>query len=82
MNTNDIYNLIVEFTCEVLPELAGHAFQPSDSLESLGANSMDRTEIVVMTMESIKLKIPRVETLGPENIGELAALFSGKLQNV
>ncbi|WP_444944872.1 acyl carrier protein [Microbulbifer sp. ZKSA006] len=81
MDSNDIYAMVVELTCEVLPELEDHQFQPSDSLESLGANSMDRAEIVMMALERLNLKIPRVETVGPENIGELAELFLDKMQN-
>jgi polyketide biosynthesis acyl carrier protein len=78
MDTTDIFDLIVRCTREVVPELESHAFQRSDRLEALGANSMDRAEIVTMVLESLSLKIPRVELFGPNNIGELADLLHEK----
>ncbi|ETX03756.1 MAG: hypothetical protein ETSY1_46220 (plasmid) [Candidatus Entotheonella factor] len=79
MDSESIFKLIVEQTCELLPELADHAFQRSDSLEDLGANSLDRSEILMMTLEALDLNLPAVEFHGPENIGELADVIHGKL---
>jgi polyketide biosynthesis acyl carrier protein len=71
MNKEDIFNLVVRHSCEVIPELESHNFKPSDRLTDLGANSVDRAEIVSMTMEALSLQIPRVELFGAKNIGEL-----------
>ena len=79
MDTKGILDLIVSCTREVIPELTNHVFQPSDSLQDLGANSVDRAEIVTMVLESLALKIPRVEVFGPSNIGELADLLHDKM---
>ncbi|WP_083370226.1 acyl carrier protein, partial [Chromobacterium sphagni] len=72
MRQEDILQLIVEQTRAVLPNLERHAFQGSDRLADLGANSVDRAEIIMMVLDALSLKIPRVETFGPNNIGELA----------
>ena len=48
-------------------------------LQELGANSMDRAEIVMLVLESMDLAIARSELFGPQNIGELADLLHGKL---
>ena len=80
MNRDNILNIIIEHTCELLPALQKHAFQDTDSLADLGANSIDRSEIVMLTMESLALKLSRVELMGPTNIGELADLIYAKLQ--
>jgi polyketide biosynthesis acyl carrier protein len=82
MEKQDIFNLIVQHTYEIIPELKEHNFQPADRLKDLGANSMDRAEIVMMTMETLSLQIPRVELMGAQNIGELTEIFYGKLQAV
>ncbi len=82
MNKNDIYELIVRHICEVLPNLEGHEFEPSDRLEDLGANSVDRAEIIMITMEALSLQIPRVELFGAKSIGELADVFHKKSQSV
>lgn len=79
MNVQEIFDIIVGHTREVLPDLEAHAFQFSDSLRELGANSIDRSEIVMLTLESLSLKIPMVEVAKAENMGELAGLLHAKL---
>lgn len=81
MSKDDVFDLVVCHTCEVLPELEGHIFKPSDRLVELGANSVDRAEIVAMTMESLSLQIPRVELFGAKNIGELVDILYEKLKS-
>ncbi|MDJ0460310.1 acyl carrier protein [Streptomyces sp. H27-C3] len=78
MTKEEVFSLIAEAIREVLPELEGRPFQHSDSLDDLGANSMDRAEIVMMVLEGMDLEIPLVETYGPHNLGELAQHLSDK----
>ncbi len=79
MNANDIFELIVGHTREVVPELESHAFSTTDSLRELGANSIDRSEIIMMTLESLSLRVPLVEFASAKNIGELAGILHAKL---
>ncbi|MFH9613910.1 acyl carrier protein [Streptomyces pratensis] len=78
MPDNRVFDLIAQHTREVIPELDGHHFEPSDSLRDLGANSIDRAEIIIMTLESLSVSIPLVELADAKNIGELADLIHGK----
>lgn len=78
MTIEDIFAIIVGHTREVLPGLDDHAFQFSDSLRELGANSIDRSEIVMLTLESLSLKIPMIEVAKAENMGELTGLLHAK----
>ncbi len=80
MNKTEIFEIIKRHTQEVIPGLENHTFVNSDRLIDLGANSVDRAEIVMRTMESLSLQIPRVELFGAKNIGELADVLYGKLQ--
>jgi polyketide biosynthesis acyl carrier protein len=82
MKKENILELIVKNICEVMPELETHDFQQDDSLKNLGANSIDRVEIVMMTMEALSLEIPKEELLRVKNIGELSNLFYEKFQTV
>ncbi len=41
----------------------------------MGANSLDRSEIIEMAMESLSLQIPRVNVFGAKNIGELVDIL-------
>jgi polyketide biosynthesis acyl carrier protein len=81
MNKKDLFELIVRNTVEVLPELASHSFMPDDKLIDLGANSVDRAEIITITMEALSLQIPPNQFLGAKNIGELVDVFYKKLQS-
>ncbi len=81
MNNTDVFELVVNYSREVVPELEGHAFKRTDRLSELGANSVDRAEIIMMTMESISLRIPLLEISGAKNIGELSDLIHKKLSN-
>jgi polyketide biosynthesis acyl carrier protein len=42
---------------------------------------MDRAEIVMMTLESLSLKIPLIELVSAKNIGKLADLLHEKHQS-
>ena len=81
MTKDEIFELIVRHSREVVPELEEHQFKPGDRLSDLGANSMDRADIVTMTMEALSLNVPRIELFGATNIGELADLIHDKLSS-
>lgn len=80
MTKQEIFEVVVRNTREVLPELEGYTFQPTDQLANLGANSVDRAEIVMIIIEELDLKIPLVELSTAKNIGELVEVLYGKLQ--
>ena len=80
MTPHQILGLIQNCARQVLPALGQHQLEPHESLADLGATSMDRVEIVIMVLEELALDIPRVETFGPKNVGELAALLHEKLR--
>ncbi len=82
MNKQDIFDLVIKNTREVLYDLGEHNFQYSDKLVDLGANSVDRAEIVAMTLEALNLEVPRVELAKVKNIGELVEVLYEKLQAV
>lgn len=78
MSKDEIFQIIVRHTCEVIPDLEGYEFQPTDSLKTLGANSIDRADIIMMTLESLSLNIPMMTMAKAENIGQLAAIIHEK----
>ncbi|EJQ38410.1 hypothetical protein IEE_05051 [Bacillus cereus BAG5X1-1] len=81
MKKEDIFELITQKAIEVIPELENYSFKPNDQLADLGANSVDRAEIVMLLLESLSLQIPRIELFGVKNIGELADVLYEKLQS-
>lgn len=79
MNQQDIFQIIANHAKDVIPKLTEHDFQFNDALRDLGANSIDRSEIVMMTMESLALSVPLIETARAQNMGELAEILYEKL---
>jgi polyketide biosynthesis acyl carrier protein len=73
-----VFNLLVGHVREVVPDLAAHQFSSTDSLKDLGANSIDRAEILVMTLDDLSLKVPLVEFAGAANLGELTDWIHAK----
>ncbi|AUZ26502.1 acyl carrier protein [Bacillus cabrialesii] len=82
MDKQRIFEVLITNICEVLPELDGHRFEPEDQLVELGADSVDRAEIITMVLEDLSLNIPRIELSGVKNIGELAEVLYDKVQSV
>lgn len=78
VNKDTILETLYRHTREVLPELADHAFKEGDSLRELGANSVDRADIIMLTLESLSLRIPMVDLARAENIDALAEIIHAK----
>jgi len=79
MNQEGVLEIIARHAREIVPDLQDHAFSESDSLRALGANSVDRADIIMMTLESLSLNAPLIEMAKAENIGELARIIHAKL---
>jgi polyketide biosynthesis acyl carrier protein len=63
----------------VVPDLDGETIGPQDAMADLGVDSIDRQEIIILTLEALGLEIPMVQLHGPRNLGELADLLHAKL---
>ncbi|KZE73102.1 MULTISPECIES: acyl carrier protein [Paenibacillus] len=79
MHKEEVFEIVKRCICEVLPELKDHPFHYEDRLVDLGADSVDRADIVMKTMEALSLNIPRVELSGVKNVGELTDALYAKL---
>jgi polyketide biosynthesis acyl carrier protein len=75
MSKEQILEIIAGHAREVVPTLGTHPFKATDSLRELGANSVDRADIIMMTLESLSLNIPLTALARAENIGELANII-------
>jgi polyketide biosynthesis acyl carrier protein len=80
MNSEHILEILRNHVREVLPELADREITRADSLRELGANSLDRADILIGVIEDLSLSVPRIELAGPQNIGELVDLLQEKLR--
>lgn len=75
---NEILKLIKENLVEIMPELEGVEISDDETLVDLGANSIDRGELITLTLERLELDISRIEFVSAQTIGELADLIVEK----
>jgi len=78
MDEAQIFSIIKQNLVAVLPELANRSITLADSLQALGANSVDRADILIQSMADLKLKIPLVAFGQAKNIGDLVTIFLEK----
>ena len=81
MTKEDIFEVIQQNIMEVLEEIHKDMVQIDKSMKDLGANSVDRMEIIAMTMEALDVKIPLVEFGSVKNIQGLVDLLYEKRNN-
>lgn len=70
-----IWNALVESILEIFPEFSVRQLLRTDSLKDLGANSIDRAEVVMLTMSRLGIKAPLILFASAKNLGELSEAF-------
>ncbi len=58
-----------------MPNLDESQISMQDSLRDLGANSVDRADLLMQTMESLEVMLPMIEFASAQNIGDIISLF-------
>jgi len=74
-NATDVFEVVKRTTLEVLPELPPDAVTPDGNLTDLGANSIDRADIVAIAMEELAITVPVGEFQAVHDIGSLVAVL-------
>ncbi|NML68962.1 poly(3-hydroxyalkanoate) depolymerase [Chryseobacterium sp. RP-3-3] len=70
--------VIRENLIEIMPELEDESFSSEETFVDLGANSLDRGELITLTLERIGLDISRIDFVNAKTISELADLIAQK----
>ncbi|TQR46690.1 acyl carrier protein [Paenibacillus popilliae] len=78
MKKESIFNAVKEAIVEILPDIEVHEVQPEMSLKDIGANSVDRMDIIIRTMELTDIKVPLVEFGKLSNIQGIIDLLDAK----
>ena len=76
MDANDVFEIVVTQIKAVLPETTNRAFVKSDRLVELGANSIDRAEIVLLSLKTLGVAVPIHELAKYATLGELASAIA------
>ena len=75
LDKETIFEVVKANTLKVLPDLVAEDVTIDKNLTDLGANSVDRVEVVIYSLEELRLKVPPSELQGLRNIGALVDLL-------
>lgn len=76
---SEIFGLIQVKLIDVLPFLEPEMITPENSLREFGANSIDRMEILLETMEALDTMVPMTEFGSVSNIQGIVDLLHEKI---
>ena len=68
MSKKHVFEVVKNVISEILPDVQSDLISIEKSLKELGANSIDRMEVVTMSMEELGLKIPLMSFAQVSNI--------------
>ncbi len=77
MTKENVYEVVKKAIMEVLPDVKPELITIEKSLKELGANSIDRMEVVTMSMEELGVKIPLLSFAQVANIEGLVNVLAG-----
>jgi|LSQX01.2.fsa_nt_gb polyketide biosynthesis acyl carrier protein len=78
MTKENVFEVVKESIIEILPDISDGDILIEKSLKDLGANSIDRMDVVVQSMETLGIKIPMLEFGNIKNIQGLVDLLYEK----
>jgi polyketide biosynthesis acyl carrier protein len=76
VSSSQVFEIVKGHVLEVLPDLAPGQVTPERSLSELGANSVDRMEVVSLSLQSLGLDIPLMSFAGVSDIGGLVDVLA------
>lgn len=76
MSKEHVFEVVKTAIMEVLPDVKSELISTEKSLKELGANSIDRMEVVTMSMEELGLKIPLMSFAQVSNIEGLVDVLT------
>lgn len=82
MTREKIFQTIKQNTLEILPNLSHQEVTIQKRLKDLGANSVDRMEIITMTLEALEIKVPLIDLGQATNIEGLVDILYKKNQKI
>jgi len=79
MTKSEIFEVITNNLREILPELESVSIDPRQSMRDLGANSVDRADVVLQSMEKLNVTFPLYEVAAVENLQGLVDFLHAKV---
>ena len=79
MTREELMDSIKDAIGMIIPEIDTDKLSDGDSLKEIGANSVDRAEILMMLMEDANVRLPMVSFGEAKNIGEILDIVQAAL---
>ena len=76
MNKEGIGRVVEDVIVQIVPDLKGKSIDFDSTLEDLGADSVDRSEIMVLCLEALSLNVSLVELAAAKTPAELTERLS------
>jgi polyketide biosynthesis acyl carrier protein len=76
MAKEHVFEIVKNVIAEILPDLDPDQISIDKNLKDLGANSIDRMEVVTMSMEGLGLKLPLMSFAQVSNIEGLVDVLT------
>ncbi|TAK73855.1 MAG: acyl carrier protein [Gammaproteobacteria bacterium] len=75
MTQDQIFEVIKKSVLDILIDIEPELIKIDKSLKDLGANSIDRIEVISSTLEQLNLKLPLMTFKNATNIREIVDIF-------
>jgi polyketide biosynthesis acyl carrier protein len=76
MSHDEIFAVIRRNLIEVVPELTESEITPEHSMRDLGANSIDRMDVVIAAQDDLGIKVSASDLARAGDLKSLVAIFS------
>jgi len=76
MSSPDVFETFKSVFVEVVPDVDVNGIAPDDKPRELGANSIDRAEIITETMQKLGISVPMVTFAAADTVGDIVAIMS------
>lgn len=76
MNSPDAFETFKSVFAEVVPDIDVNGISCGDKPRELGANSIDRAEIITETMQKLGISVPMVTFASADTVGDIVAIMS------
>lgn len=80
MSKQHVFEVVKNTIIEVLPDVDQENISIEKQLKDIGANSIDRMEIVTMSMRALDIKIPLMSFAGVSNIEAMVDVLNTNYQ--
>jgi polyketide biosynthesis acyl carrier protein len=78
MSQDQIFETLKAVFSDVVPDIDISRVTLEDSMRDLGANSIDRAEIITETLEQLDIALPMVRFADAKSIGDIVAILAAE----